>query len=184
MNRKRTGKVAELDFDKRQLVNQMLRDGRTYAQIAEVMKGHGVPDLNEQNISNWFHGGFKDWLAQQERLEKMRFQKELALEIVRQNEGSQIHEATLQLAASQLYEVISETDLASLKALIADEPENYAKLVNSLAKLSKGGLEFEQYRAKVEERNRRIAAELETAKNKGGLTPETIERIERELNLL
>lgn len=183
MNRKRTGKVAELDFDKRQLVNQMLRDGRTYAQIAEVMKGHGVPDLNEQNISNWFHGGFKDWLAQQERLEKMRFQKELALEIVRQNEGSQIHEATLQLAASQLYEVISETDLASLKDLLSEKPENYAKLVNSLAKLSKGGLEFEQYRAKEEERKRQIAATIESAREKGGFDEETLAAIERRLHI-
>jgi hypothetical protein len=183
MSHRRKGKVAQLPKETRDTVNRLLQDGHTYAAIVARLAELGHPDFNEMNISNWKEGGYGDWLREQERLEDMRAKREFAMEIVKANEGSQIHEATLQLAASQLYEVLTEFDLGNLKGLLAEKPSNYAKIVNALSKLSEGGLKYERYRSEVEERKRAIADQLTRAKA-DGLTAETLTRIEEELRLL
>ena len=179
----------------RDVVNLMLRDGATSAAIINALEkaklngataadGLPIEIPNEQNITNWKDGGYQDWLEEQQRLDDMKFKREMALEIVRQNEGSKIHEAALQLASSQLYEVISEFDLASLKDLLQEKPENFADLVNSLAKLSKGVLDIEKFKEHVAESKRRIEAVIKEGRTDGGFSAETIEKIERELKLL
>ena len=191
----RQGKIARLRKDLRDAVNLALQDGATAAAVAKLIadaKAHGatngdgseieVPD--DQNVTNWRQGGYQDWLGEQQRLEDMRFKNELALEIVRRNEGTKISEATLLLASSQLYEVLTDFDLGALKDLLAEKPENYAAIVNSLAKLSKGALDVEKFKENVRERKAAIEREIKTAVAKGGITPESRERIERELNLL
>lgn len=180
MSNRRTGKIARLQYELRNGVNQMLRDGKPYASIIAFLDKSGVRGVNEQNLTNWREGGHQDWLKEQERLEDMRIKREFAFEVVKQNEGSKIHEATMQLAASQLYEVLNDFDVAALKDLVGEKPENYAKVVNSIAKLSKEALGYERFKAEV----KRHLAEVKDAAAKGGLTPETIERIERELKLL
>ena len=185
MNNRRTGKVARLNFDLRTRVNQMLRDGRTYAEIAAAVKQEDpAADLNAENISAWKDGGHRDWLREQSRLDDLRVQQEFAADLVRAGEGSLIHEASLQLAASQIYDVLSDFPLRELKGFMAENPENYPKLVRALSKLSEGGLKYERYRDEVAERRRKIEAELGKARDKGGLAPETLEAIERELRLL
>jgi len=195
MSHRRTGKIARLPKAMRDVVNLMLRDGATSAAIIKALeqaKGNGATAAdglpieipNEQNLTNWKDGGYQDWLLEQQRLDDMKFKREMALEIVRQNEGSKIHEAALQLASSQLYEVISEFDLASLKDLLHEKPENFADLVNSLAKLSKGALEIEKFKEHVAESKRRIEAVIKEGRTDGGFSDATIEKIERELKLL
>jgi Protein of unknown function (DUF3486) len=160
MSNRRTGKIARLPKDIRDVVNLMLQDGATAAVViaklegmlangAQGVDGKPIEIPNEQNVTNWVQGGFKDWQAEQQRLDDMRFKREMALEIVRQNEGGKIQEAALQIASSQLYEVISEFDIQSLKEMLAEQPEEFANLVNSLAKLSKSALDYEKYRDAV-----------------------------------
>lgn len=183
MSERRKGKVAQLPFEIRSQVNEWIRDGVTYAEICQRLAAAGHPDMNEMNISNWKDGGHQDWLKEQERLADMQAKREFALAIVKANEGSTIHEASLQVAASQIYEVLTDFDIATLKPALAGDPENYSRLVNALSKLSEGGLKYERYRQEVADRKAKIEAELGKAKT-GGITPETIERIERELKLL
>jgi Lhr-like helicase len=191
----RTGKIARLPKEIRDVVNHMLRDGSPASAIikrleALKLKGATAADglpieiPTDMNLSNWKEGGYQDWLREQERLEEMRLKREMALELVRQNEGSKIHEAAIQLASSQLYEVISEYDLGSLKGLLQEKPENFANLVNSLAKLSKGALDIEKYRDLVKAQKEKIEAAIKEGKSQKGFTKETIEKIERELKLL
>ncbi len=187
MANRRTGKIARLPFELRTVVNTMLRDGKPYGEIIAWLVSNGITEpgeVNDQNLTNWREGGHQDWLAEQARLEEMQAKREFALQIVQQNEGSKIHEAALQIAASQVYEVLTEFDLSSLKDLLAEKPENYAQIINGLAKLSKGGLEFEKYREQVAQRKEAIAKQLDAARSKGGLQPETLDAIERELKLL
>lgn len=183
MNNRRTGKIARLSKQHRDVVNLMLQDGATYAQIIAALGPAGA-DLNDQNLTAWKEGGYQDWLAEQQRLEDMKAKREFAFEIVKQNEGSKLHEAGLQLAASQLYEVLSEFDVSALKALLRDNPENYAAVVNSLTKLSAGALDIEKFKENVAEQKRKIEAEIGKVKSDGGLTPETIGKIEEALKLL
>lgn len=193
--RARTGKIARLPKDLRDAVNLALRDGATAAAVRKLIedaKAHGatngdgseIEPPDDQNVTNWRQGGFQDWLNEQQRLEDMRFKNELALEIVKRNEGSKISEATLLLASSQLYEVLTEFDLAGLKDKLAENPEGYTDVVNALAKLSKGVVDIEKFKENVRARKQAIEAELGAAKDKGGISAETMERIERELKLL
>lgn len=195
MANRRTGKIARLPKEMRDVVNTMLRDGATSVAIIKTLEkarlngataadGLPIEIPNEQNVTNWHDGGYNDWLLEQQRLDDMRFKREMALEIVRQNEGSKIHEAALQLASSQLYEVISEFDLASLKELLQEKPEEFSNLVNSLAKLSKGALDIAKFKEHVAESKRRIEAVIKEGRTDGGFSSETIEKIERELKLL
>jgi len=181
---RRNGKVARLDAKLREIVNQMMLDGATYPQIIAELAGRGVPDISEDNLSRWFHGGHKDWLKQQQRLADMKSRQEFALQIVQGNKGGTIHEAASQIAASTLYEAVADFDPALLKDLLATEPENYAKIVTSLARLGEGALKYEKYRDLVKAQKEKIAAEIDKSRTKGGLTPETINRIEQELRLL
>lgn len=183
MSRSRTGKIARLPKNFRDIVNLMLRDGATYTQIRSKLGEHGA-DLNDQNIQAWREGGYVDWLNEQERLDDMKAKREFALEVVKQNEGSQIHEAGLQIAATQIYELLSDFDVTTLKEKLAESPENYSRVVNAMAKLSDSGLKYERYHAEVQAAKARIDKELSAAKSKGGITPETLEKIEHELKLL
>lgn len=164
-------------------MNQWLRDGIPYMQIIAFLAARNFEGINEQNLTNWKDGGHQDWLREQERLADMANKREFAMQIVRENEGSKLHEATLHLAASQIYEALSEFDLSALKDLLAEKPENYAQIVNGIAKLSQRALDVQKYK----DANARALKVLEDAKrgaDKGGLSTETIERIERELKLL
>ncbi len=178
MSQARTGKIARAPYNVRMAVNTMLRDGATSRQVIALLDGAGITGVNEQNVTNWREGGYQDWCKEQSRLDEMAAKREFALEVVKQNQGSQIHEATLHLAASQLYEALTDFDLGNLKTLLAEKPENYAQIVNSLAKLSKGALEMQKYKDLVREQKAKIEAALGAAKSKGGLTPETLKTIE------
>jgi hypothetical protein len=178
----RRGKIARLPREKRELVNRMLLDGATFEQIKEAL-GEDGKDLIDQNLTNWRQGGYQDWLREQERLEEMRLKREFALRVVQENEGSLVHEAGMQIAAAQIYEILNEFDLSKLKEEIQADPANFSRLINALAKLSDTGLKYERYRAEVKAAKERMLAEIGEGKRRG-ITTETIERIERELRLL
>lgn len=65
----RNGKIARLPEPTRNLINQMLDDGFIYRAIITRLR-HLEPPLpyciSEMNLSNWFHGGYQDWLRKQE----------------------------------------------------------------------------------------------------------------------
>lgn len=183
MSSQRKGKIARAPFEVRTRVNELLRDGAKYAAIITFLESKDIFGVNDVNVTNWQQGGYQEWLKEQDRLSDMESKREFAMQIVKQNQGSQLHEATLHLAASQLYEVLSDFDIGNLKTLLVDEPENYAAIVNSLAKLSKGALDQQKYRDLVAEQKRKIEAALSTAK-KGGITKETLAEIEQAAAML
>src|SRR5439155_1562623 len=132
----------------RDSLNQMVLDGLPYRKIIEQLGEHGK-GLNQQNFTNWKKGGHQDWLDQQARLEDMRDKREFALDIVRENAGGELQEASIQIAASQIYQILMDYDLRALKKSLKCDPENYARVINALSKLSDGGLKFDRYRAEV-----------------------------------
>ncbi|MBU6408983.1 MAG: hypothetical protein KGR98_01220 [Verrucomicrobia bacterium] len=123
--RARIGKVARAPYAVRTRVNEMLRDGAAARQVIEYLEAQGIKDVSDCNISVWRHGGYQDWLAEQqppaeqERLAMMARRRDLALEIVKQCQGSRISEAAFHIAASQVYEVLGHFNPARLKALLA-----------------------------------------------------------------
>lgn len=191
----RTGKIARLPKTLRDAVNFALRDGATAARVTELIaqaKTNGATNgdgteielPNDQNVTNWRDGGHADWLKEQARLEDMRLKREFALDVVKQNEGGKIHEAGLNLAASQIFEVLQDFDLDALKERLAEDPENFIGVVRALSGITKEAREFEKYREFVAEQKRKIEAAIADGSSKGGITPETLTKIRNELNLL
>lgn len=191
----RTGKIARLPKVLRDAVNLALQDGATAARVIDIItvaKAHGavngdgseVEIPNDQNVTNWREGGYQDWMKENQRLDDMRAKREFALRIVSENEGGKIHEAGLNLAASQIFELLQDFDVTAMKEKMADDPENFSKVVSALARISKEALGFEKYRELVAEQKRKINDALNAARGKGGLTPETLQQIEQAAAML
>ncbi|MBU6408985.1 MAG: DUF3486 family protein [Verrucomicrobia bacterium] len=181
----RNGKVARAPYAVRTRVNEMLRDGATARQVIEYLEAQGIKDVSDCSITIWRHGGYLDWLAERERLAEeerlgmMARRRDLALEIVKQCQGSQISEATFHIAASQIYEVLADFNPARLKALLEEKPERYGAIVNALARLAAGAAEQQRLREA-----KSAAAQGLADKAGGGLTPETLAQIEEATKLL
>ena len=184
MTNRRTGKIARLPFDLRTEVNVMLRDNVPYADIIAFLGTKGVAGLFEQNLTNWKDGGHQDWLKEQERLEDMAAKREFAFQIVKENDGSKLHEANLHLAASQIYEVLTDFDPNRLKDLLAEKPENYADVVNALGKLSKSNVELQKYKDNVAEQKKKILETVEAGAKTGGVSDEARRQIREAAALL
>lgn len=172
MSNRRTGKIARLPFETRTRVNEMLRDGLLYQTIADWLLEVEKVEINEQNLTNWKDGGHQDWLAEQARLEDMAAKREFAFQIVKENDGSKLHEANLHLAASQIYEVLADFDPQRLKDLLDEKPENYADVVNALGKLSKSNVELQKYKDNVAEQKKKILETVEAGAKTGGVSEE------------
>src|SRR3954452_22631700 len=63
---RRTGKVARLPKDIREIVNRLIEDGCTYLYIIKRLEELGYPGIFEYNISRWRTGGYQTWLREQE----------------------------------------------------------------------------------------------------------------------
>ena len=121
--------------------------------------------------------------SKQERLELMRAAREFVLEALREEDKGSIPEAGLLLAASQLYELLTDLDPRGLAAKVEQDPACYVRLIGVLARLSESGLKYERYRAEVAEHKAALAQHLAGAK-KGVLTKEAIAEMEEALRLL
>ncbi len=160
----------------------MLLDGVTYGGIIARLAKDGIA-VSKANLRNWKNGGYEEWLDEQRRLEEMRAIREFALRVVREHDGSTIQQASQLIAASQIYQLLSEFKADSLKAALKGDPAQYARLINVLVRLGDGGLKFERYKAEVARQKYKIQEQLNAAKP-GGLTDEAIAEIEKSLNLL
>src|SRR5436190_17504372 len=158
--RRRTGTIARLPNTVRDQLNQMLLDGIPYRQIIEKL-GEDGKDLNEGHISEWKKGGYEDWLLQQERLDDLGATREAALSLVRQKAGAPVQDAARTIASAQLYELLLSFDPRSFAAALADKPELYFRLINSLARLSEGEAVCSRLRAQASALER----QLETSEN-------------------
>src|SRR5438034_3005927 len=59
--RARTGKIARLPDEIREIVNTMLHDAAPYAAIISRLAELGYTGFLKQNISQWRNGGYQDW---------------------------------------------------------------------------------------------------------------------------
>jgi hypothetical protein len=89
-------------------------------------------------------------------------------------------EASLCRAAAQLRELVEGLDLQQLREKLESDPVNYVRVVLALAKLNDSGIKLEEARSKANREQRETHA---SQGGQGGLSPELLETIERELNL-
>lgn len=180
-NHRRKGKVARLPKSIRDDLNQLLLDGVSYPDILRDL-GEKLPGVNEDNLSNWKLGGYQDWLRQQQRIDHLQSRHELALDILRESAGTTIQEASRQIVAAQLCELMIQFDPTLLLEHLQQKPELYTRLISGLARLSEGEVACSRTRAQEAILKVRLAREQST-EAPNVITPETLRAAQEKLNL-
>jgi Bacteriophage Mu, Gp27 len=175
VERRRVGIVARLPKAVRDVINQMIDDGKKYGDIAIRVKELGH-EVNKDHLVSWRYGGHQDWLRGRERLAEMQLIREFAQEIVRENKGKEVQEAAIEIATSQIYQMLMDFDPVILRQRLGRNPADYMRMLMALARLSDGGLKYERYRAEVQEKKEKMHEVLKS--EEGGLSDETIAKLE------
>ncbi len=131
---------------------------------------HCHPDAAQ----DWRKAGYQEWLRTQARKDLTRDKERFALEVLRENDAPKIHEAYLQVAASQLSQLLADFDPSRLLEKLQTGPQNFVRLLNALPKLATTGLLCETQRWEMA--GRRKAAKQ--AKRAHGLSDEARKMIE------
>ena len=143
--RRLKGKIPALPKAQRDAINRLLHDGATYAAVAERMAEQGVL-LNAENISNWFQTGFQDYLDQLDRLDYQRARYETAADLLQNTDTARLPEASLQTAAAQIFDLLGRFTPAALAQNIANNPDQYTRLLNALSRITRESLTLQKYR--------------------------------------
>ena len=176
--RMRRGKVARLPKAVRDRLNIMLLDGLSFGQIIKELGDH-AKGITEKNITSWVAGGYRDWLREQQKLEETRVKQEVAMDLACPDGGTRIHQATLQLAATTLSDLVRKFDYTEFQQLLRDDPAQLIPFLNALARISDAQIKCE--RQLLETAHNEPTAQPARAP---GLRPETRKLLEKELSLM
>lgn len=173
----RTGKIARLPHDIRELVNQMLRAGRRYSEIAAKLAELAHPGISINNLSTWKHGGYVDWLNQRHQLET-RLALPKALErCTRSVEIDRVQQDAITLACDQLFTILGSFDATRAVALLYDRPQLLPSFISSLAALARAtadlgkAFNMAQDREALVRKQLKLPATTPLAQNSNAQTP-------------
>lgn len=152
---RRNGKVARLPETLRDKINKMLENGCTYRHIIAELEKSTAPalpySLTIDNISNWHGGGYQDFLSAKERAERLNARHDQYFAQANEN-PAEFTAGTLHAATVELCEVMDEAFLSNPGDR---NPDQFCKMANSVARMSRLTLGVQQYRD--------LAAKLKTA---------------------
>jgi hypothetical protein len=164
---RRNGKVARLPEAIRAKINKFLDDGFTYSKIIAELEKSTDPalpyKLTPDNLSNWFDGGYHDYLRDQERAERLKETTRDHMHRAKEDPvgltAGTIHAATLELS-----EIMDDVATTNRTAAVANS-DKFARMTNSLIRLSHMTLNIH--------RNRQLQNVLRTAKELHAQKPKT-----------
>jgi hypothetical protein len=159
----------------------MLRQRIPHARILEQLGDHGK-SLNKSNLSRWKKTGYLVWLAEQQRREDAQAQLQLLFDLLRENENGKIHEATQQIAALRISQVLAAFDPATLTQTLEKHPQSFVRLVQTLPSLSRGGMDCERILLDLSER--KASKENKDKPGKRGISKQHLNYIEQKMKLM
>jgi hypothetical protein len=131
---RRKGKIARLPEHLRETVNNMLNNGFPHKDIIAKLREHGA-SVNPSNLTRWQNGGFQDYLQQRVWLKEMQSNLDFILDHLRDNEGSKIPEAAIQLSSIRVFQFLRDfTDAAGTG--ISFNPNDFLRAANAACRLS------------------------------------------------
>jgi hypothetical protein len=133
--RRRNGNVARLPQNLRDMVNTMLGDGISYDAIIAKVREHGFK-LCRSNLTRWRHGGFQDHRQERLWLEEMRSNLDFILEHLRDNDGSKIPEAAVQLSSIRLFQFLRDFSEAASNGGPQANSTDFIRAANAACRLS------------------------------------------------
>jgi hypothetical protein len=160
----------------------MMQNGESYPDIIEYFRPSGLT-LLPKNLSNWFVGGHQDWLREQRSVDENRRRREFATDLFSEKDGPQIHQATLQVAATNLCQLLVDLDPVAMRETLEDNPDKYTRLLNAIARLSDGAIKCDRHRTDEAERHAKIE-KINAPAQKRGISDDSLKAAEDKLNLL
>lgn len=148
----RKGNIARLDYDTREVVNRMIRDGRTVKQINAWLVKQRIPGapFEGQNFTNWRKGGYKEWLEEEKRLDAVRKNAERIKRTVAAG-GLEVYDELAWQTANAMHSIIAGTE----DKKPSDETATF--VAGTVAKLLKA--QTERVRAEMAREQLRLAKE-------------------------
>ena len=119
----------------------MMDEGVPYPEILTRLGPDGV-DISEMALTRWYQNAHQDWLKNQLWLEETRSRLDFAIDVISENEGSNVHQANLHIAATQLIQNL----ISCGESVLKEHPAEYVSLVNSITRLSREALNYQKYR--------------------------------------
>jgi hypothetical protein len=144
-------KISKLPPEVRETINRALRQRVPYDQILAQPHPAGA-GLNKNNLTRWKKTGYLIWLAEQERREEAQVQAQLLFDLLHQEDNAKIHEATQQIAALRISQVLAACNTATLTQTIQQHPQLFVRLAQTLPALSRGGTDCERLLLELAER--------------------------------
>jgi hypothetical protein len=162
-------KIAKLPKPLRDLINSSIDDGLPAREIIQKLQASTDPQLpcpiTEVDISRWKTTGYERYLAHQDHLDSIEAAREAALEMVRTNNNLSLPQATLQVIASQCFEVLADFSPAAIKQKLAEDPLKYTSFLHVFARLTREIVHLEKFH------EARAAAEIEKLKRDSKADP-------------
>jgi len=165
------GKIGRLSVELRRDVNKMIRDNKTANTIIKFLEQNAVKNISPQNVSSWKANGYQQWLRRQNRIDSYQANREFARDMVERAAESGDEALSLtsnaasEIAINTILDVLEDFDPSTLTELLAEKPEKFMGLVDSIAQLRKGDqafvnlkMKFEEYRGTVRDKAQRILA--------------------------
>jgi len=143
---RRNGKVARLPAELRDQINRMLDDGVPYKTIIEKL-GEAGKHLNEDNISNWRFGGFKDYLHARAINDRAQVRTDAAAELLRENSNADpalLRKVCQEIALVDYMTVLLDQGEQIARDSLTKNPAKFITLLNSICKVSSTGLALEK----------------------------------------
>lgn len=154
-------KIAKLPKPLRDLINSMLDDAMPAHEIIARLQASTDPPLPypiyEKNIYRWRNTGYRRYLAQQERLALVQANREGAGDLIASDDLTTLPEATLQIVASQYYELLADFSPETLKEKLSEDPLKYTRILNVFARLVREIVHLRKFR---DASNKAAAAQL------------------------
>jgi hypothetical protein len=180
--RRGRGKIARLPKAVRDQLNQMILDGLPYAEIPARL-GDIAKDINQDNLSTWKTGGHQEWLKEQQRVEDCRISQELTLDLAMERQGIESFQAPNKIAAALICEALADLGSETFRKAIAANPLNALRMLNTLSRLTVGGLKCERHLADEAERKAKLDHSRSPNKKKGGIPTRSRKEVEQEFGL-
>ena len=160
----------------------MLRAGNPYHEILQKLGDVGKT-LNKNNLFRWKKTGYLIWLKECHRREDAAAQIQFHLDLLRENDNGKIHLAAQQIGALKICQLLAEFDLAALRSILEKDSEGFLHLLQTLPKLSQGGMACEQVGVQVQKRKIKLG-KSKIPPHERGISDEALRAAEEKLNLM
>src|SRR5688572_1216173 len=134
MSHRRNGKVARLSSALRDQVNLHLDEGKTYSQIIHWLAANGHPGFTQDNISQWYKGGYQDWRDQRAEVENFR---EIAIDVAQHHQDGKTEQAAHAIGTSLIFQTLLKLNPAKLSKRLNAKPLNITSLLNTFIRLKR-----------------------------------------------